>query len=352
MVAVSLLLHATFIGIALFATILFKPDGPVDLEGPVVVDLVSNIGGSRPGNSMMGGAKSSVKQNPDDMPKPEVKETSAELPTKDFPQEPKTSSAEKIGKKEDVELPPGKVLKEDLKPPSREVKETPKEKETPKVKDEPVPIAEKQAPKPKKEKPEERKVEPVKVAKREEAFSAEKIREERLRQMEDTLSDGKPPPAPAREPPPIPRETLPQTFKEPSREEDDLPMGSQGIESGEGPRGGLPGPGSLELGGDFQGSSVALSLYMESVVKTVKSRWLPPSGAGRGIIGFTITMTGDIFDIHVVRSSGDKSLDESIIRAVKESGPLPEFPLELKQDLERSNDTTLEVKFYFRRRAS
>ncbi|HWP46828.1 MAG TPA: cell envelope integrity protein TolA [Candidatus Limnocylindrales bacterium] len=355
MIGVSLLLHILFVGIVLFAaTYLLKQQGVIFSGQAITVGLVSDsdLGGLPLGESLTGSKPGPAKSSFEDIPKPEVKKASTETPQIEV-KEPITPPVEKkdTPEKKDEVLPTGKeakVKKDDPKTSFREVKDIPK------VKDEPSAIAEKQFSKP----PKKTEKAPARVTNREErsavspveprSFSVEEIREKRLKQMAEVLPEKRPPPIPTREPTPNPPEALPPT----SQPEDNPSLRGQRVESSDGKMGGSSGSASLELGGDFQQGSRALVSYMESVTNIISNRWLPTSGKGRGIIQFTIFKSGEISDLHILKSSGDKNLDESILRAVEDSNPLPEFPPELQQELDRLNDSFIRVKFHFGRRVS
>ncbi len=357
MIGVSLLLHIIFVGIVLFASIyLFKQRGAIFSGQAITVGLVSDsdLGGLPLGESLTGSKPGLAKSSFEDIPKPEVKKAATEAPQIEV-KEPITPPVEKkdTPKKEDEVLPTDKevkVKKDDPKTSLREVKDIPK------IKDEPSAIAEKQFSKPPKKT--EKAPTPPRATNREErpavspveprSFSIEEIREKRLKQMAEVLPEKRPPPLPTREPTPNPREAPLPT----SQSEDNPSLRGQRVESSDGRMGGSWGSASLELGGDFQQGSRALVSYMESVTNIISNRWFPTSGKGRGIIQFTIFKNGEISDIHVLKSSGDKNLDESILRAVEESNPLPEFPPELQQELDRLNDSFIRVKFHFGRRVS
>lgn len=355
MLGVSFLLHILLVGIVLLAsTYLLKQHGVVFSGQSITVGLVSDsdLGGLPLGKSPAGSKSGPAKPNFEDIPKPEIQKASLEAPKIEV-KEPIMPPMEKkdTPKKEDQVLPTGKevkVKKDDPKMPIQEVKDIPK------VKEEPSTIAEKQFSKPPKKT--EKAPTPPRTKNREErfvvnpveprSFSVEEIREKRLKQMAEVLPEKPLPPIPTREPTPNPREaSLPQPENNPF-------LGGQRAESSDGRMGGNPGSASLEFGGDFQQGSRALISYMETATNIISNRWFPTSGKGRGIIQFTIFKTGEIADIRILKSSGDKNLDESILRAVEESNPLPEFPSELQQELDRLNDSFIRVKFHFGRRVS
>lgn len=350
------MLHVSLGGVALLASAyLFNREGTVYSVYTVnLVDLVSETGGMPPAGGKASQAPGGEWQT-EDILKPEPKKALTEAPAKENPQELRIPPLEQKkqgtrSREQEVDpkpqTPNSSLKKEEIKPPAPETKETPK------VKEETLPGALKPQPKPRgKELATKGKEQsaPTPKPQEEEALTAEEIRQKRLSQLAGPLLDKQPPPVPTREPTPIPREAL---FSKLQSEEEDFSRNPQGEESLSGRRGGTPGSASLELEGTVQQGSAALVGYVEVVTRTIKGRWLPPSGRGRGLIEFTISKNGEVSEVHIVRSSGDKSLDQSILRAVEESNPLPELPPELQQELDRLNDSFLRVRLHFGRRLS
>jgi len=105
---------------------------------------------------------------------------------------------------------------------------------------------------------------------------------------------------------------------------------------------GLTGPG-----GDFAGR---FSWYVEAVRNRVSSNWLQstvdPSvrWAPRAVATFQILRDGSVVNPQVTRSSGNTSVDNSAIRAILSSSPMPSLPAEY-----RGSYVTVEFWFDFRR---
>lgn len=85
------------------------------------------------------------------------------------------------------------------------------------------------------------------------------------------------------------------------------------------------GPGSGDFGSRF-------SWYVEAVQRRISSNWLQstvdPSVvyAPRVIVTFTILRNGSVTNIQITRSSNNYSVDNSAIRAVRDSSPLDRLP--------------------------
>ena len=105
---------------------------------------------------------------------------------------------------------------------------------------------------------------------------------------------------------------------------------------------GLTGPG-----GDFAGR---FSWYAERVRNRVSSNWLQstvdPSvrWAPRAVVTFQILRAGSVVNVQLLRSSGNRSVDNSVIRAVLDSNPLDRLPTEYT-----GSHVVVEFWFDFRR---
>ncbi|MGH7818656.1 MAG: energy transducer TonB, partial [Candidatus Binatia bacterium] len=100
--------------------------------------------------------------------------------------------------------------------------------------------------------------------------------------------------------------------------------GLGGLEEGKG--------ATLGTGGDGGGGGILAGLdfiiYKNQVEGIIKRNWTWV-GANPNLtvrVGFRIQENGDITDIRVVQRSGDGSYDESVLRAIRISSPLPAPP--------------------------
>ena len=86
-----------------------------------------------------------------------------------------------------------------------------------------------------------------------------------------------------------------------------------------------------EGGGDF---ASRYGWYIESVKRKVQSNWLqntidPAVRAARtahAVVQFTIYKDGTVKDIRIQQASGNLSMDNSGLRAIMQSNPMPALP--------------------------
>lgn len=90
--------------------------------------------------------------------------------------------------------------------------------------------------------------------------------------------------------------------------------------------GGRGGPGIVR-GMDFL-------IYRNRMLETIKGNWAWPGQRGqiKVVVGFAVRDNGDIIGLKIVTPSGDPSFDESVLRALKKSSPLPPPPTEYRKD--------------------
>lgn len=112
-----------------------------------------------------------------------------------------------------------------------------------------------------------------------------------------------------------------------------------------GPESGPPGV-VAESSVSTEKADPSLSYYLAAVQAKVSSRWVEPSvvltpgQAKRVTVGFTVLRSGLVRDIQVLTASQSIFLDQSALRAVQESVPLPPFPPLFAEE-------TLRVRFHF-----
>jgi protein TonB len=107
-----------------------------------------------------------------------------------------------------------------------------------------------------------------------------------------------------------------------------LPVGP-GTGSGSNNSGGVAMAG--EGGGDFLSR---YGWYVESVKRRISSNWMQNSidarvlaaGTAHCVVSFTIMRDGSVKDIHIKQTSGNSSYDNSGLRAVLSSSPMPALP--------------------------
>jgi TonB family protein len=72
--------------------------------------------------------------------------------------------------------------------------------------------------------------------------------------------------------------------------------------------------------------------YLKMLKDTIEKKWLYPAelmlkgSHGDLFVKMTVTRNGQVSNIEIVKTSGYPALDESVIRAVKESSPFPKLP--------------------------
>ena len=103
------------------------------------------------------------------------------------------------------------------------------------------------------------------------------------------------------------------------------------------------GPGGPGGGGVAKG--IAFIAYQNQMLGTIKANW---AWVGQNnnlsvVVQFNIRENGDIIGLKVVQPSGDPSYDESVLRAVRKSSPLPAPPESHRRDFS-------EIKITFRPR--
>lgn len=98
----------------------------------------------------------------------------------------------------------------------------------------------------------------------------------------------------------------------------------------------MPGgtPGGLSFGGPGGDFTARFPLYVEAVRRRISSNWLLSTvdpalrWAPRVVVTFQILRDGAITNIQTLRSSGNRSVDNSAIRAILDSSPLERLPSE------------------------
>ncbi|HEV8716560.1 MAG TPA: cell envelope integrity protein TolA [Candidatus Binatia bacterium] len=248
-------------------------------------------------------------------PAPEVKEPPAvknETAKVTQPPQPKEVKEPPVAKKEEPKAQPAKE-KEAVKLPDKEkpVEKLPPKPETEKKAEEKKPEAKKPEVKPQPQpaaaKPEEKKSEPVKA---ETPPSAE----ERDKQIASAIEKIK--------------------GKVQGKEKDSAgnqPGGSSSPVSGSGPTtlGGAPGQG-----GDGIVRGLEFIMYTEQVKRRVKESWIVTEKKPglTATVRFGVQPDGEVFAIELVKRSGDRAFDESVVRAVNKANPLPPPPQTYQQE--------------------
>jgi TonB family protein len=96
----------------------------------------------------------------------------------------------------------------------------------------------------------------------------------------------------------------------------------------------VAGPGTGEGGG------TALAQYLTLVDWKIRTNWTPLATGPVSIVRFRVLRSGQVKDIELETSSGNASVDNSALRAVRQSSPLPPFPNLL-------TEATLDLRYRF-----
>jgi colicin import membrane protein len=98
------------------------------------------------------------------------------------------------------------------------------------------------------------------------------------------------------------------------------------------------GEGAAALGKGGRGGGVVKGMefviYQNRMLSTIKTNWVWVGQRSnlRVVVRFNIKENGEIFGLKVVQASGNASYDESVIRAVNKSSPLPVPPEAVRND--------------------
>ena len=106
--------------------------------------------------------------------------------------------------------------------------------------------------------------------------------------------------------------------------------------------------GRSPSGGGRAGTGIAMRIYQAEVEERIKSNWSYPVAlqSKRDLEAIVVVMVkrdGAIVNIQLKKRSGSAIFDQSVLRAVERSGPLPPFP----EGYRRSQDE-IEIKFNLR----
>jgi colicin import membrane protein len=75
-------------------------------------------------------------------------------------------------------------------------------------------------------------------------------------------------------------------------------------------------------------------MYQTKIVSTIKENWAWPGQKGslKALVRFSIKDNGEIAGMKIAEPSGDPTFDESILRALRKSSPLPAPPESYRKD--------------------
>ena len=109
--------------------------------------------------------------------------------------------------------------------------------------------------------------------------------------------------------------------------------GGEAISSGPG-----EGEGAAALGAGGRGGGVVKGMefiiYQNRMLSSIKDNWawVGQKSNLRVVVHFSIKDNGEITGLKIIQPSGDPSYDESVLRAVKKSSPLPPPPESSRKD--------------------
>jgi colicin import membrane protein len=99
------------------------------------------------------------------------------------------------------------------------------------------------------------------------------------------------------------------------------------------------GDGAAALGQGGRGGGTAVKgaeflIYQAKIVSTIKENWAWPGQKGslKALVRFSIRDNGEITGMKIAEPSGDPAFDESILRALRKSSPLPSPPESYRKD--------------------
>ncbi|HVO94364.1 MAG TPA: cell envelope integrity protein TolA [Terriglobales bacterium] len=106
------------------------------------------------------------------------------------------------------------------------------------------------------------------------------------------------------------------------------------LSAGNGEGDGASGLGSGGRGGPGIVKGMDFIIYQNRMLGTIKDNWVWTGQRSnlRVVVHFSIKETGEIVGLKIVQASGDASYDESVLRAVKKSSPLPAPPESYRKD--------------------
>lgn len=106
------------------------------------------------------------------------------------------------------------------------------------------------------------------------------------------------------------------------------------LSAGSGEGEGAAGLGAGGRGGPGIVKGIDFIIYQNRMLATIKENWawVGQRSNLRVVVQFGIRENGDIVGLKIVQPSGDPSYDESVLRALKKSSPLPAPPENYRKD--------------------
>ena len=118
-----------------------------------------------------------------------------------------------------------------------------------------------------------------------------------------------------------------------SRENSQKPV-KDALSAGAGEGEGAAGLGPGGRGGPGIVKGMDFIIYQNRMLGTIKDNWtwVGQRSNLKVVVHFGVKETGEIVGLKIVQPSGDPSYDESVLRAVKKSSPLPAPPESYRKD--------------------
>jgi colicin import membrane protein len=119
-----------------------------------------------------------------------------------------------------------------------------------------------------------------------------------------------------------------------SRENPQKPVKGDTYSAGSGEGEGAAGLGPGGRGGPGIVKGMDFIIYQNRMLGTIKDNWtwIGQRSNLKVVVHFGVKETGEIVGLKIVQPSGDPSYDESVLRAVKKSSPLPAPPESYRKD--------------------
>ncbi|GEM_PF-549582 len=129
------------------------------------------------------------------------------------------------------------------------------------------------------------------------------------------------------------RERLLQAALERAKARAENPQ-KQALSTGPGEGEGAAGPGVGGRGGPGVVRGMDFVIYRTQMLNAIKSNWvwLETRAKLRVVVHFNIKDSGEISGLKITQPSGNPSFDESVLRAVRKSNPLPALPEAVRKD--------------------
>jgi len=112
------------------------------------------------------------------------------------------------------------------------------------------------------------------------------------------------------------------------------PAKAEPLSAGTGEGDGAAGLGAGGRGGAGIVKGLDFIIYQNRITSTIKANWVWVGQRSdlKVVVQFGIKDNGEITGIKIVQASGDATYDESVLRAVKKSSPLPSPPTVYRKD--------------------